>query len=142
MLSTRGLSRRVLAWRRSITLATKFCHVAVSEALARHGKPEVFNTGQGSQFTSVSDARASFGRYLDFYNARRPHSSLGARMPEQAYIDFDAHDEPCALDRKAQRMLADGPAVAHDAEIQASRHWHGQFGRLPGQRQAGRRNQQ
>jgi putative transposase len=127
-------SRRVLAWRLSITLETEFCLDAVNEALARHGKPEIFNTDQGSQFTSVaftgmllaheiaismdgrgawrdnvfverlwrsvkyeevylraydsvSDARASLGRYLDFYNGRRPHSSLGARTPEQAYLD-------------------------------------------------------
>jgi len=127
-------SRRVLAWRLSITLETEFCLDAVQEALARHGKPEIFNTDQGSQFTSaaftgmlaeraiaismdgrgawrdnvfverlwrsvkyeevylraydsVSDARASLGRYLDFYNARRPHSSLGARTPERAYLD-------------------------------------------------------
>ena len=127
-------SRRVLAWRLSITLETEFCLEAVGEALARHGKPEIFNTDQGSQFTSVaftgklldqkiaismdgrgawrdnvfverlwrsvkyeevylraydsvSDARASLGRYLDFYNSRRPHSSLGARTPEQAYLD-------------------------------------------------------
>jgi putative transposase len=105
----------------------------VNEALARHGKPEIFNTDQGSQFTSVaftgllqeqkiaismdgrgawrdnvfverlwrsvkyeevylraydsvSDARASLGRYLAFYNSKRPHSSLGARTPEQAYL--------------------------------------------------------
>ena len=38
-------------------------------------------------YDSVSDARASLGRYLNFYNARRPHSSLGARTPEQAYLD-------------------------------------------------------
>jgi len=38
-------------------------------------------------YDSVSDARASLGRYLAFYNARRPHSSLGARTPEQAYLD-------------------------------------------------------
>ena len=38
-------------------------------------------------YDSVSDARASLGRYLDFYNSRRPHSSLGARTPEQAYLD-------------------------------------------------------
>jgi putative transposase len=127
-------SRRVLAWRLSITLETEFCLDAVNEALARHGKPEIFNTDQGSQFTSeaftgllqehkitismdnrgawrdnvfverlwrsvkyeevylraydsVSDARASLGRYLDFYNTRRPHSSLGARTPERAYLD-------------------------------------------------------
>ena len=38
-------------------------------------------------YDSVSDARASLGRYLEFYNSRRPHSSLGARTPEQAYLD-------------------------------------------------------
>jgi len=38
-------------------------------------------------YDSVSDARASLGRYLDFYNGQRPHSSLGARTPEQAYLD-------------------------------------------------------
>ena len=127
-------SRRVLAWRLSITLKTEFCLDAVREALARHGKPAIFNTDQGSQFTfvaftgllqeqkiaismngrgawrdnafverlwrsvkyeevylcaydSVSDARASLGRYLDFYDSRRPHSSLRARTPEQAYLD-------------------------------------------------------
>jgi putative transposase len=127
-------SRRVLAWKLSITLETEFCIDAVREALARHGEPGIFNTDQGSQFTSVaftgllaeqkiaismdgrgawrdnvfverlwrtvkyeevylraydsvSDARASLGRYLNFYNSRRPHSSLGARTPEQAYLD-------------------------------------------------------
>jgi putative transposase len=45
-------SRRVLAWRLSITLEAEFCLDAVQEALARHGKPEIFNTDQGSQFTS------------------------------------------------------------------------------------------
>jgi putative transposase len=127
-------SRRVLAWRLSITLETGFCIDAVQEAMACHGKPGIFNTDQGSQFTSaaftgmlrdqaiavsmdgrgawrdnvfverlwrsvkyeevylraydsVSDARASIGRYLAFYNGRRPHSSLGARTPEQAFLD-------------------------------------------------------
>jgi putative transposase len=45
-------SRRVLAWRVSITLEVDFCLQAVEEALARHGKPGIFNTDQGSQFTS------------------------------------------------------------------------------------------
>ena len=131
-------SRRVLAWRLSITLEAEFCLDAVQEALARHGKPEIFNTDQGSQFTSaaftgmlqdqairismdgrgawrdnvfverlwrsvkyeevylraydsVSDARASLRRYLAFYNGRRPHSSLGARTPERAYLDHLPH---------------------------------------------------
>ena len=101
--------------------------------LARHGKPDIFNTDQGSQFTgsaftsvlanndiaismdgkgawrdnvfverlwrtvkyeevylkaydSVGEARASIGRYLDFYNTRRPHSSLDGTTPDQAYF--------------------------------------------------------
>jgi putative transposase len=45
-------SRRVLSWRVSITMEVEFCLEAVEEALARHDKPEIFNTDQGSQFTS------------------------------------------------------------------------------------------
>ena len=47
-------SRRVLSWRVSITLEVDFCLDAVEEALARHGRPEIFNTDQGSQFTSAA----------------------------------------------------------------------------------------
>ena len=46
-------TRRVLAWRVSITLEADFCIEAVEEALRRHGQPEIFNTDQGSQFTST-----------------------------------------------------------------------------------------
>jgi putative transposase len=124
-------TRRVLAWRVSITLEADFCIAAVEEALTRHGKPEIFNTDRGSQFTgaefikapaaheikismdgkgawrdnvfverlwrtikyeevclrayaAVSEARASVGRYLGFYNGRRPHSSLDGKAPDQA----------------------------------------------------------
>jgi putative transposase len=127
-------TRRVLAWRLSITMEVDFCLEAVEEALAKYAKPEVFNTDQGSQFTSaaftglllenkiaismdgrgswrdnvfverlwrsvkyeevylraydsVGDARASLGRYLGFYNAIRPHSSLDARTPDNAYFN-------------------------------------------------------
>jgi putative transposase len=45
-------SRRVLSWRLSITMSVDFCLEAVEEALVKHGKPEIFNTDQGSQFTS------------------------------------------------------------------------------------------
>ena len=130
-------SRRVLAWRVSITLEVEFCLEAVSEALARYGKPDIFNTDQGSQFTSmpftkllldhkiaismdgrgawrdnvfverlwrsikyeevylraydsVAQARGSLGRYLDFYNRKRPHSSLDARTPDHAYFDHQS----------------------------------------------------
>ena len=126
-------SRRVLSWRVSITMEAAFCVEALEDALAQHGKPDIFNTDQGSQFTgqaftgvlanndiaismdgkgawrdnvfverlwrsvkyeevylraydSVSEARASIGRYLGFYNGRRPHSSLDGTTPDQAYF--------------------------------------------------------
>src|SRR5215207_914968 len=47
-------SRRVLAWRLSITMEVEFCLDAVEDALARYGRPEIFNTDQGSQFTSAA----------------------------------------------------------------------------------------
>jgi putative transposase len=46
------VSRAVLAWRLSNTLAAEFCVEALEEALSRYGRPEIFNTDQGSQFTS------------------------------------------------------------------------------------------
>ena len=46
-------TRRVLSWRLSNTLTTDFCLEAVEEALGRYGTPEIFNTDQGSQFTST-----------------------------------------------------------------------------------------
>ena len=47
-------TRRVLSWRLSITMEVAFCIEAVEEALAKYGKPEIFNTDQGSQFTSAA----------------------------------------------------------------------------------------
>jgi len=46
-------SRRVLSWRVSISMSTDFCIEALQEAIARYGTPEIFNTDQGSQFTSL-----------------------------------------------------------------------------------------
>jgi putative transposase len=126
-------SRRVLSWRLSITMEAAFCVETLEDALARHGKPDIVNTDQGSQFTgqaftgvlasngiaismdgkgawrdnvfverlwrsvkyeevylraydSVSEARTSIGRYFDFYNRRRPHSSLDDATPDHAYF--------------------------------------------------------
>jgi len=45
-------SRAVLSWRLSNTMDTRFCIEALEEALARHGRPRIFNTDQGAQFTS------------------------------------------------------------------------------------------
>ena len=47
-------SRKVLAWRVSNSLDAEFCVAALEEALARYGRPEIFNTDQGSQFTSLA----------------------------------------------------------------------------------------
>jgi putative transposase len=47
-------SRRVLSWRLSITMDVDFCLEAVDEALAKYGRPQIFNTDQGSQFTSAA----------------------------------------------------------------------------------------
>ena len=58
-------TRRVLAWRLSITMTSDFCIEAVEEAIARYGCPEIFNTDQGSQFTS-----AAFTNLLQANNIR------------------------------------------------------------------------
>src|SRR3981081_4093526 len=56
-------SRRVLAWRLSITMEAAFCVETLEDALSRHGKPDIFNTDQGSQFTgsTFTSALASNG---------------------------------------------------------------------------------
>ena len=46
-------SRKVLSWRLSNTMETAFCVEALEEAIAKYGTPEIFNTDQGSQFTSL-----------------------------------------------------------------------------------------
>ena len=55
-------SRRVLSWRLSITMEAAFCVEALEEALACHGKPDIFNTDQGSQFTGAAFTGALAGR--------------------------------------------------------------------------------
>ena len=80
-------SRKVLAWRLSNTIDTDFCVAALEEALARYGKPEIFNTDQGSQFTSdtftdaLKDAGISIsmdgkGRWMDNVMIERLWRSL------------------------------------------------------------------
>ena len=69
-------TRHVLAWRLSNTMEASFCVEALNEAMARYAKPEIFNTDQGSQFTSLDftgalrDAGVAIsmdgrGRYMD-----------------------------------------------------------------------------
>jgi putative transposase len=47
-------------------------------------------------YASVSDARASIGRYLGFHNSRRPHSSLDGQTPDQAYFSTLTPDAAAA----------------------------------------------
>jgi putative transposase len=126
-------TRKVLAHRVSISMSTDFCVEALEEAIAKYGRPEIFNTDQGSQFTSaeftgvlkaneirismdgkgrwvdnvfverlwrsvkydhvylhayesVSDAKQQLATYFNFYNTRRPHSSLGGHTPDMTYF--------------------------------------------------------
>jgi putative transposase len=128
-------TRRVLSWRISNSMDSRFCIEAVEEAIAKFGLPGIFNTDQGSQFTDddftkvllekgvkvsmdgrgrfmdnifverlwrsvkheevylndyrdVAEARAAIGSYLDKYNRRRPHQTLGFQTPE-AFYDFE-----------------------------------------------------
>ena len=127
-------SRKVLAWRLSNTMEADFCVSALEDALAKYGRPDIFNTDQGSQFTSFafttvlrdkgirismdgrgrwldnvfierlwrslkyecvylnafetgSEARAGIGRWINFYNLIRPHSSLPEISPERYYCE-------------------------------------------------------
>lgn len=126
-------SRRVLSWRLSNTLTTDFCREALEEAIRHYGAPEIFNTDQGSQFTSseftdvlkahhirismdgkgcwrdnvfverlwrtikydevylkaydsVSDAKENLGRFIGFYNSRRPHQTFAGKTPDMMYF--------------------------------------------------------
>ncbi len=125
-------SRKVLSWRLSNTMDVQFCVDALEEALDHYGSPDIFNTDQGSQFTSWAwihrlkqagvrismdgkgrfldnifierlwrslkyecvylhafsggrEARAGIGRWIDFYNHRRPHAAHGGRTPVLVY---------------------------------------------------------
>ena len=127
-------TRKVLSWRLSNTLTADFCVDALEEALSRYGTPEIFNTDQGSQFTSlaftsvlkandirismdgkgcwrdnvfierlwktikyeevylraygsVSEARTNLGKYIAFYNQRRPHQANGRVPPDYRYYE-------------------------------------------------------
>lgn len=125
-------TRKVLSWRVSNTMDVGFCIEALEDALAHHGRPEIFNSDQGSQFTSPqftkvlrdaeirismdgkgrwmdnvfierlwrslkyecvylhafetgSELRGGLTQWVGYYNARRPHSSLNGRTPDEAY---------------------------------------------------------
>ncbi len=71
-------TRRVLAWRLSHTLTADFCAAALQEALTRYGTPEIFNTDQGSQFTSTefTDVLKAYAIRISRDGRRRCHDHL------------------------------------------------------------------
>jgi hypothetical protein len=71
-------TRRVLSWRLSNTLTAGFCVEALGEALARFGRPEIFNSDQGSQFTSEEFTRVLLDQGIEISMATPP--SPGARV--------------------------------------------------------------
>ena len=146
-------TRKVLAWRLSNTMDAEFCIQALEEAVARFGVPEIFNTDQGSQFTSPrftdvlkdagarismdgrgrwmdnvfierlwrsmkyecvylhafetgSELRAGLARWVNYYNADRPHSGLGGRTPDEAYQTIEPTPLPGLAPATASSRLA------------------------------------
>ena len=81
-------SRRVLAWRLSNTLDTRFCVEALEEALEMYGNPEIFNTDQGSQFTSIAFTELLVAAGIRSGDRRvdrvlqRGTTALGTRWPD------------------------------------------------------------
>ena len=71
-------TRRVLAWRLSNTLTADFCAAALQEAIARYGQPEIFNTDQGSQFTSAefTDVLKAQGIQISMDGRGRCHDNI------------------------------------------------------------------
>jgi putative transposase len=160
-------SRHVLAWKLSNTMDTDFCVTALEAALGK-GRPEVFNTDQGAQFTSdaftqtlrergirvsmdgkgryldnifverlwrsikyeevylkayqtVAEARAGINAYLEFYNRRRPHQSLGYRTPAQVYQKGQAEKRVAAQEPGLTSGLVKPSVGAGDSLILALR---------------------
>jgi putative transposase len=139
-------SRRVLAWRVSITMDAEFCIEALREAMERFGQPDIFNTDQGAQFTSTEfvgelagrKIRISMdgrGRYLDNIFIERLWRSLKyeevfikaygavieARRSIGKWLEFYNDERPHqALDYRTPREIFEGGACVHVDNASAS----------------------
>jgi putative transposase len=139
-------SRRVLAWRLSISMATEFCVEALREAMNKHGQPDIFNTDQGVQFTSAAfldqleavGVRISMdgkGRFLDNIFIERLWRSLKyeevfikaygsvaeARLGIGGWLAFYNDERPHqALDYRTPRAVFAGEACDHVDNTSAS----------------------
>jgi putative transposase len=115
-------SRKVLSWRLSNTMDAGFCVQALEEALQKHGKPEIFNTDQGSQFTSKAftdvlednDIKISMdgkGRWVDNVMIERLWRSL-----KYGCVYLHAFENGAELRRGLQRWFSRYNAVRpHDS---------------------------
>jgi putative transposase len=102
-------TRRVLSWRLSNTLAAGFCVEALSEALARFGKPGIFNTDQGTQFTSAEFTKVllDHGVEISMDGRGRCHDNHLCRAP--------------VVDRQARVGLPATGRQRHRTEVQSCR---------------------
>ena len=104
-------SRRILSWRLSNTADTRFCVEALQEALELHGRPEIFNTDQGSTFTSLAFTSVleehgvrigmdGKGRWIDNVFSERFWRSV---KYEEVYLH--AYDDLCQARSSIERYL-------------------------------------
>lgn len=127
-------SRKVLSWRLSNTLGADFCVEALKEALAKYGKPAIFNTDQGSQFTSFSftqvlkDAEVkismdSKGRWMDNIMIERLWRSL---KYECIYLHaFQTGSEARkGIDKWIRRYNEERPHSSLDDRTPHEAYWH------------------
>jgi putative transposase len=135
-------SRRVLAWRLSITLSADFCIEALEEALNRHVRPEIFNSDQGWQFTSadfikmlkkaeVAISMDGKGAWRDEHLRRTPladdqvRGSLPARLPQRLGDAGPDRPLPGLLQRQTPAFIAWRPdarsGICHPAAANPGR---------------------
>jgi len=127
-------SRKVLSWRLSNTLDADFCCEALKEALSTHGKPVIFNTDQGSQFTSfeftqiLKDAEVrismdSKGRWMDNVMIERLWRSL---KYECVYLHaFETGSEARnGIERWIRRYNEERPHSSLDDRTPHEAYWH------------------
>ncbi len=134
-------SRKVLSWRLSNTLDADFCCEALKEALSTHGKPVIFNTDQGSQFTSfeftqiLKDAEIrismdSKGRWMDNVMIERLWRSL---KYECVYLHaFETGSEARkGIERWLRRYNEERPHSSLDDRTPYEAYWHLQIAYQP-----------
>lgn len=129
-------SRKVLSWRLSNTMDTRFCLDALEEAIERYGAPEMFNTDQGSQFTSdkftgtlnahgIKISMDGKGRWVDNVFVERLWRSVkyeevylkAYETPRQAEIEIGRYFRFYNEKRRHQGLAGKTPDEVYDADL-------------------------